>query len=362
MEMIRQPIPGDSPAGANLQDDSSRTSLYYQARDARSEAVQAEDSAWEAGDDPDAREGVESHWRSVAKVALEALTEQSKDLQLAVWFAEANLRLDKMVGLGEALDVIAHMLQTWWDELHPRMEDGDVSGRQSILNQLAGDRLLAQLRMIPIVEGESSLTLMAWDKARDLGRLPEEKREARMRAGVLPLEDLERQLMVVDAGLKAEAHAQVNKALEGLEGIINAVREKAGDDYLPSLSPLREALRDIASKTEGDGSVAPADDAGGADSAAAVVAAGGVPVAAAGRPVVAGAIQTRAQAYAMIREVARFFRETEPLSPIPYALEQVVRWGNTPLPKLLQELIPDDSAREAMFKMVGIKAEEESSE
>ena len=53
-------------------------------------------------------------------------------------------------------------------------------------------------------------------------------------------------------------------------------------------------------------------------------------------------------------EVARFFRKTEPHSPVSYALEQVVKWGKMSLPDLLKELIQDSSARDDMFRHVGI--------
>jgi hypothetical protein len=40
---------------------------------------------------------------------------------------------------------------------------------------------------------------------------------------------------------------------------------------------------------------------------------------------------------------------------VPYGLEQVVRWGNMPLPALLGELIPDESPRHQLFRQVGIR-------
>ena len=41
-----------------------------------------------------------------------------------------------------------------------------------------------------------------------------------------------------------------------------------------------------------------------------------------------------------------------------YALEQAVRWGRMPLPDLLTELIPEQSARDQIFKIVGIQRTE----
>jgi type VI secretion system protein ImpA len=54
--------------------------------------------------------------------------------------------------------------------------------------------------------------------------------------------------------------------------------------------------------------------------------------------------------------VADYFRQSEPHSPVSYALEQAVRWGRMPLPDLLAELIPDESARTNMLRMTGIPA------
>ena len=65
-------------------------------------------------------------------------------------------------------------------------------------------------------------------------------------------------------------------------------------------------------------------------------------------------IPSRDHALMMLEAIAAFFRQTEPHSPIPYTLEQTVRWGRMPLPDLLSELIPDQNAREHYFRMVGI--------
>ena len=56
---------------------------------------------------------------------------------------------------------------------------------------------------------------------------------------------------------------------------------------------------------------------------------------------VARGVPSREHALIMLQEIAEYFRRTEPHSPLAYTLEQAVRWGRTPLPKLLEELIPD---------------------
>src|SRR5262249_1542508 len=75
-------------------------------------------------------------------------------------------------------------------------------------------------------------------------------------------------------------------------------------------------------------------------------------------PADAGAIQSREDAFGRLKKVAEYFREHEPQSIIPYALEQVSNWGKMSLPELLSELISDEGARKNLFKQVGIKPPE----
>ena len=73
-----------------------------------------------------------------------------------------------------------------------------------------------------------------------------------------------------------------------------------------------------------------------------------------------GSVNSRAEAFKTLTEVARFFRKSEPHSPVSYALEQVVKWGKMSLPDLLTELIRDSSARESMFRHVGISESDQA--
>ena len=63
---------------------------------------------------------------------------------------------------------------------------------------------------------------------------------------------------------------------------------------------------------------------------------------------------TRDDAIRTLKQVADFFRRTEPHSPISYSLDQAVRWGRMSLPDLLGELIDDDTTRAGLFRLAGI--------
>ena len=69
-----------------------------------------------------------------------------------------------------------------------------------------------------------------------------------------------------------------------------------------------------------------------------------------------GVIKDRDDAMDRLVKIAHYFREHEPQSIIPYALEQVVRWGKMPLPELLAELIPEEGSAKKSLQAGGHQA------
>ena len=69
-------------------------------------------------------------------------------------------------------------------------------------------------------------------------------------------------------------------------------------------------------------------------------------------------IHDREDALNAILQLSDYFRKIEPHSPVPFALEQAVRWARMTLPDLMAELIPEDGPRKALFKQIGIRAPE----
>jgi type VI secretion system protein ImpA len=75
--------------------------------------------------------------------------------------------------------------------------------------------------------------------------------------------------------------------------------------------------------------------------------------------VIANALVSRDAAFKQLLEIAQFFRKTEPHSPISYALEKAVKWGNMSLEDLIVELIPESSARKHFSELTGVKSNED---
>jgi type VI secretion system protein ImpA len=73
-----------------------------------------------------------------------------------------------------------------------------------------------------------------------------------------------------------------------------------------------------------------------------------------------GVIQTRAQAVAQLRAVARFFRHTEPHSPAAYLADKAAEWADMPLHQWLATVVKDDGSLAHIREMLGVKPDDKA--
>ncbi len=97
-------------------------------------------------------------WRLVQQLTAAMLRTRSKDLQLAMWLTEANVKLHGFTGLREGLATVRELMIRFWDAgLYPVIEDGpeDRSGPFEWLNEKLVDSILS----IPITRSGSGSDL-----------------------------------------------------------------------------------------------------------------------------------------------------------------------------------------------------------
>ncbi len=135
-----------------------------------------------------------------------------------------------------------------------------------------------------------------------------------------------------------------------------------------SISKIIEQLEQIRSWFQALCKERPAEEEGvteevvaASDSSESSGSGGGAAAKAANIDPVAVALRSREDALNQLNRVAKFFRATEPHSPVSYALEQAVRWGKMGLPALLKEVVQDDTTRRDLFRLMGIQEEENNS-
>lgn len=366
------------PAGPELRSapDKEDRELFHAVRDARKRAADAERRLreWalltdlerdaEPGTPPDPPD-----WDAVRSLAVAALT-RSKDLWITAWLIEALTRLKGFAGLRDGFLLAYHFCKEFWSDVHPR----ELSDRFVQLGGLNGmdseGTLVTAIISVPITAPMATRALSCADykDAAELERKDPALRKRRAEQGAVTIELFGRTIantnaahlrsVLDDLQQAADAYASLNAVL------IQNVSDKT---LLPPSSRIRGALDDClrvcrtltkdfltvdtqyiepdhaVSKAE---STTPATTAGSPQSSSALGAA------------VEG-IRTREDALGTLMRVAEYFRQTEPHSPISYALEQAVRWARLSLPELLAELVSDIPARDEIFKRAGIAQSKE---
>jgi type VI secretion system protein ImpA len=136
-----------------------------------------------------------------------------------------------------------------------------------------------------------------------------------------------------------------------LERIEHSVDERLGVDG-PSFSAAKSGLQSLVLFVKPmlkEGGVAAGKQAAGAPAPAAASAS---PVDV--RGAAGGPLQSRVQALAQLREVADFFRRTEPHSPVAYLAEKAAHWGEQPLHVWLRSVVKDDASFAHIEEMLGV--------
>lgn len=322
IEALLAPIAPENPCGADLA-FSAEVDEIARAR---------------LADDPSLEQGAwvtalkEADWKLVGKRCTALLQTRSKDLQLAVWLAEANAKTGGMRGLAEGLGLVAALCERYWDGLHPQADEDGFERRIGNLSWLAS-RIAPLVKAVPLVEG-GAVTLQARDVARAKG--PEAVAELdALRARAKP------------AFVQA-LHDECEACLAALQELERVVDDRLGADG-PGYSLGRAAVRDVLDL------MTPATTEGAVQALSGSPVAMGTGMAPRLSLRIDGQVTHRDQALAQLRQVAEFFRRTEPHSPVAYLAEKAARWGEQPLHAWLRSVIKDDASLARLEDLLGIE-------
>ena len=360
IEALAAPLPGERATGSNLREDPSSSLLYYQVKDARKAARDAERIA--AVED----EGMSEppNWRLVLDLSQQVLSNSSKNLEITAWMIEALARLKGFAGIRDGFLLARRLVENFWDDLYPEPDEDGVATKVAPLTGLNGEgdkgTLVAPINCIPITEGSSAGPFAAFqhEQARELGRITDDKKlKQKVAAGYISPQDFEAAVRETSPDAFQTLTEDLQQAIDEYAALCKVLDERCGADSPPS-SYIREALTGVQATlqfiTRDILQPAQAPEQESSEQASEQATAGGSATAGAAPRANPDQINTREDAFRLIKKVADYFREVEPHSPLPYALDQAIRWGRMGLPEFLKEVITDDSARKSYFRLTGI--------
>jgi type VI secretion system protein ImpA len=336
-DALLTPIPGDNPAGPSLRYagdyDEIKALLPKPDRD-----------IFEAS-------GQEGQWPKLVQLTSQKIKQKSKDLAIAAWLTEGLVHQHGFAGLRDGLLLIHGLCDQFWDYVYPLPDEGDWEVRAAPLQSLLE-------RNAPIWIGEAPLT-----KAPIIVPETEEKIPVsiNLRHAISTLDDKKPLQGPMESAVDNSPtdwlqtlYADIEGAEAALMSLRDLVDEKLGDASPSTVSPrevlakcknyvasvlLKRGVRvgDAADDSEtSDGDNEDGTGAHGSNGAR------------------TGPIGNREDALERLREVADFFRRTEPHSPVPYLIQRAINWSRMSFEQLLLELVKDDNARLQINSTLGL--------
>jgi type VI secretion system protein ImpA len=299
-------------------------------------------------------------WPGVVALCATVLNKRSKDLRVAGWWTDAVTRTQGLPGLAAGLTMVARLIDERWDTLHPQIEDGDVEPRVGNLHWLlARVEVLCRLASITTPMRGRRLSLIDIDAARarqqaiSKGTLDVKTAKAE---GAVLLDELQRHITSTGAAAFDDTLAHIKAVQAALHALQASVDAKLGADG-PGFVAARKAVDaavDAIQRLGRDSGFGAADaPAVGSTDVTSTTAGGGALAAAAG--ISGGPVTTRAQALQQLREVAGFFRRTEPHSPVAYLADKAARWGDMPLHAWLRAVLKDGGTLAQLEEILGVE-------
>jgi type VI secretion system protein ImpA len=343
-EQLLTPISDDSPTGNDLRYvDGDLTFQQIEENRAEEDPALVVEGAAKA-----------ANWSAVVRECQDAIATKSKDLQLAAWLAEGLAHTEGFAGVRDGLRLARELLQAFWDRLHPGWDDGEIilAIRAKPLSWLGSPRCFVQaVKRIPIATGNPERAL-CWADFEHSERVDaaqvqtdQSKYQEMLEAGYVSGETWKLAVSNTPIDQLQEFLSGVRECEAELEELTKLCNEQFGAEEAPLLVGLGDLLgevREFLQKHTATEEGVEGEAAEGATSA--------------GPAAIGGPIASRQQALQSLGQVAAFFRQTEPHSPISYLVQRAVRWGNMPLEDLLKEVVKSSDALEHIWETLGIKS------
>lgn len=246
---------------------------------------------------------------------------RTKHLGLAFYALIADLRISGLAGLANGLVLFNQLLSRYWLDVYPHIEDGDFEERLELIARIDDPLVASGIDAVVIAKGKraGSYTFAQSEKSANTGDpsptlieasinetlvedpefydlLSAQCREIRQQFGYL------RDILHENLGTPAVSFPAVEERLSRFEAFLNR----------SSVVPMEETP---------EGETAGASETPGAPAAVA-------------KP---GEIRNRADVCRAIDQIIRFYRRTEPTSPVPYLLNRAKRVVNMDFLELVKE-------------------------
>jgi type VI secretion system protein ImpA len=347
VDALLAPVSTDMPAGDDLEYDPAFLEVNRLA-DGTPERVMGDTVV--PAEEPD--------WQKIQTACADLLL-RSKDIRIGLLLLRALLHRGSLPGLQAGMQLLAGLVDRYWDSLYPALDtsdDNDPTERINVLSTLVDPAIvITPLRDAPLLRSPTFGTL----SLRDI-ELAEGK--TRPAPGTTPLDiasvhaafmDCDLEGLVSYASAAASAAEQVKQLSTSLGTKVQAISCPDFDALLALLSTIEATLRVRLNERR------PQDEPPDAESEAQSAGDTSTPVGnqkAAAPKTDPMQIRSRDDVVRVLDALCAYYNQNEPSSPVPLLLKRARR-----LVKLDFLAIMSDLAPEALDRITAIKGPDESS-
>jgi len=246
-DTLLAPLPGDNPAGEDQRYDQA----YDVIKEARKEVITY---------DPEGKPNVEkkADWNKVVALSIDALTQKTKDLQIAAWLTEALLITENFEGFNVGLKIINGLFEKYWENLYPPIEEDDLEFRAAPL-EFMNEKISPIIKSIPVTDPKATdrISYQQWQESRTVGYekdilnkygdVDENKKKIRdemIEEGKMPAEQVDGVLSKCPVSFYELIAKHLMTTKVELKRLNHLVDEKFGS-HAPRLSDLLNVIEDF---------------------------------------------------------------------------------------------------------------------
>ena len=320
-------------------------------------------------------------WKRLSDQLCETFQKQTKDIELISWLMVSQLYLDDtLIGFKNTLDLLNTLLTEHFDELNPVIPEASIKAQDEAgkLRESLDFKMAAFSQMVGIGESDSIL-YAPMSQVRLLGNVSYFAYQSAEMKGECPKlrEDLKK-----DVSANADKYKATIETLKQCKTLCNDIYVLLGSKCQPSgiqtpnfmfiINHLDRILKSVGFLTgfsiedkkeqtveepvQDNNASSPAEPQTAAVQTIAVQTTGVVNNSQSFELLSKNSEVTREQVFEELANIAKYFRSTEPHSPVSYLIEKAIRWGHLSLPELLNELISDQAdTKNRIFTIAGLQ-------
>lgn len=343
---LLKPLPDDNPVGINLRYEP----LYDKIRIAREQ------------DDPTLSQGIwerdlkKADWSLVEELCLQALSTETKDLQIAGWLVESWIGNEGFKGLSRGIEFLNKFSTIFKTKAHPLIDSKeDPEAHISVfdwLDRMLNTHLIGLALTKPQHEELPSYSLGNWQSAlqfdlsskreRNKGKDPRAAKEDQC-----TIEKFQASLTDTEKNYLKSVQESCKESLRKISEYKRTL-EKIYPKTIFTFRETEESLNEIVHLIKTKASAVPAEGQ----------------VKEVTEPIQSSnslkssdtelSLKTRDEAYQLIGKVAKFLNNLEPHSPTPYMLERIATWNTKSLNGIFESITTDPQEFPLLLKFLGM--------